>query len=79
MRNHPEVTYKGGQGPIVHLVADLRRTVAWADRQTRYWAISDGNAAAGYTGFYADLEGLDNINWEAVEARDWRGLGCPKW
>ncbi len=26
--NHPELTYRGGQGPIVHLEADLRRAVA---------------------------------------------------
>ena len=28
--NHPEVTYHGGQEPIVHLVSELPPTVAWA-------------------------------------------------
>ena len=28
MGNHPDLTYHGGQRPIVHLVADLRATVA---------------------------------------------------
>lgn len=28
MGNHPELTYRDGQGPIVHLVADLRATAA---------------------------------------------------
>ncbi len=26
--NHPELTYRGGQGPIVHLEADLHQAVA---------------------------------------------------
>ena len=29
--NHPKLTYRGGQNPIVHLEADLRRTVTWAE------------------------------------------------
>ena len=30
-RNHPELIYQGGQGPIIHLEADLRETVARAE------------------------------------------------
>ena len=30
MRN-PELAYREGQGPIIHLEADLRQVVAWAD------------------------------------------------
>ena len=69
--NHPEITYHGGQKPLVHIVADLRATVAWADTQARRWAITSGNAATSYTPFYADLGDLDKVDWEAVEARDW--------
>lgn len=29
--NHPQLAYQGGQGPIVHLEADLRNVVAWAE------------------------------------------------
>lgn len=29
--NHPELTYRGGQGPIIHLEADLNEVVAWAE------------------------------------------------
>ncbi|NQV33169.1 MAG: DUF4433 domain-containing protein, partial [Phycisphaeraceae bacterium] len=29
-RNHPDLAYHGGQGPIVHLEADLPQTVQWA-------------------------------------------------
>ncbi|OPY88469.1 MAG: hypothetical protein A4E72_01335 [Syntrophus sp. PtaU1.Bin208] len=28
--NHPDLDYRGGQGPIVHLEADLHASVAWA-------------------------------------------------
>ena len=72
MRNHPELTYRGGQKPIVHLVADLHATVAWAEARGRRWAISDRNAGAGYASFYSRLDDLDKIDWDAVGATDWR-------
>lgn len=31
--NHPELAYRGGQGPIIHFEADLGAVVDWADRQ----------------------------------------------
>ena len=31
--SHPQLSHRGGQRPIVHLEADLRSTVAWADRK----------------------------------------------
>jgi hypothetical protein len=37
MANDPELTYRGGQGPIVHLEADLNHAVAWADLNERRW------------------------------------------
>lgn len=70
--NHPELTYREGQGPIVHLVADLRATVAWADGRGRRWALSNRNAGTRYADFYPDLSALDEINWDAVEAVDFR-------
>ena len=33
MGNLGELTYQGGQGPIVHLRADLRQAVAWANAE----------------------------------------------
>ncbi len=43
MKN-PELAYKGGQEPILHLVADLRQTVNWANENHRRWAFSTSNA-----------------------------------
>lgn len=72
MANHPEVTYRDGQRPIVHLVADLRRVVAWAEPQRSQWAFSNRNAGTYYADFYSDLGELGQINWAAVTARDFR-------
>ncbi len=71
MNNHPNLTYHGGQEPVVHLQADLRATVAWAEAHDRPWAFTDRNAATNYTKFYSSLGALDQINWRSVEARDW--------
>jgi ssDNA thymidine ADP-ribosyltransferase, DarT len=72
MGNHEELTYRGGQGPIIHLEADLRQAVAWADAQPRPWAIALSNAGAYYTEFRSSLDNLSDIDWAAVAARDWR-------
>ncbi|NQW24567.1 MAG: DUF4433 domain-containing protein [SAR202 cluster bacterium] len=70
--NHPELTYKGGQGPMVHLMADLQATAEWAKDEQQLWSFTDGNASARYTNFYDDLDDLDEVNWEAVTNRDFR-------
>lgn len=70
--NHPELGYRGGQGPIVHLEADLSRVVDWADRQGRRWAFTLSNAGSRFFEDRADLARLHEIDWDAVQARDWR-------
>jgi hypothetical protein len=70
--NHPELAYRGGEGPIVHLEADLNEVVAWADASGRKWAFSLSNAGAYYTQFRARVDQLDEVNWPAVAATDFR-------
>jgi hypothetical protein len=70
--NHPDLDYHGGQQPILHLQADLRSAVEWADKIRRSWAFSDGNAGARYTRFYNNLSELDVVDWGAVAAVDWQ-------
>lgn len=70
--NHAEMTYRGGQGPILHLQGDLHETITWAQQQHRRWAFSLSNAGAVYTEFRNDLAQLDEVDWAAVEARDFR-------
>ncbi|MEF8755583.1 MAG: DUF4433 domain-containing protein [Accumulibacter sp.] len=71
-RNHPELAYRGGQGPLVHFEADLHTVVAWADAQPRRWAFALSNAGARYFEDRRDLGQLGEIDWNAVDARDWR-------
>jgi len=70
--NHPELEYRGGQGPILHLEAGLDATVAWAQAHGRRWAFTLSNAAAAYAEFRSDLAQLAEIDWEAVAAADFR-------
>jgi hypothetical protein len=72
MGNHPELTYKGGQGPIVHLEADLKAVVDWADANNQRWAFSLTNAGAYYVEFRKDLNELDQVDWTSVAATDFR-------
>lgn len=70
--NHPGLAYRGGQGPIIHLEADFHGVVDWANTAGRRWAFSLSNAGAAYAHFRNDLKELDQISWDAVDARDWR-------
>jgi hypothetical protein len=70
--NHAELAYKGGQQPIVHLEADLNKVVAWAAANGQRWAISLSNAGAVYAQFRTGLDKLNEINWGAVAASDFR-------
>lgn len=71
--NHPDLSYRDGQGPIVHLEADLHEVVGWAAKNRRRWAFTLSNAGSSYFDDYADLAKLEKIDWGAVEARDWQG------
>lgn len=73
MRNS-EVAYTGGQGPIVHLEADLKGVLSWARAHGRPWAFSLSNAASRYAEFRADAAQLDQIDWEAVQTTSWQGV-----
>lgn len=72
MGNHPELSYRGGQSPVVHLQADLDATVAWAQATGARWAFSLANAGARYTQFKRDLADLEQVDWQAVAASDFR-------
>jgi len=71
--NHPELAYRGGQCPIIHLEADLRVTVAWANANGRRWAFTLSNAGAYYFEDRDSLTQLHELDWDAIQARDWQG------
>ena len=71
--NHPDLPYRGGQDPIVHLEADFHSTVAWADSHTRRWAFTASNAGASYFQDYSNQSELNKLDWDAILSRDWQG------
>jgi hypothetical protein len=77
-RRNEELTYKGGQEPIVHLQADLHATIAWAQQNGHRWAFTLSNAGAYYFEDRSDVASLGDINWDAVEARQWAGNGVSR-
>ncbi len=71
--NHQELSYHGGQNSILHLEADLHKTVVWAEQQGKRWAFTLSNAGANYFEDRCDLGKLNEIDWYAVKAKDWQG------
>ena len=69
--NHPDISYGGGQGPIVHLEADLHTVIRWAAAKHVRWAFSRTNAGARYTSFVNELDKLGTLDWDAIAANDW--------
>ena len=74
-QNHPELTYRGGQEPIIHLESDLLASIAWAEAHSRRWAFTLSNAGSTYFEDRATIAQMDEINWDAVGAQKWSGPG----
>ncbi|MBN9203526.1 DUF4433 domain-containing protein [Methylibium petroleiphilum] len=70
-KRNPELAYRGGQEPIVHLEADLFDAVAWAQSNGRRWAFTLSNAGSYYFEDRADLAQLGEIDWSAVASTQW--------
>jgi hypothetical protein len=68
--NHPGLTYRGGQGPIVHLEADVTEVVKWAEARGRRWAFSLSNAGSAYAEFRSSTRDLSHLDWDAIESSD---------
>ena len=73
---NPELEYKGGQEPIIHLQADLKQVVQWAEIQSprQRWVFTDSNAGSNYFEDFNDLNDLNKIDWNAVQAKYWQEL-----
>ncbi len=69
--NHPDVTYQGGQTPIVHLVSDMHTTTEWAETNGLRWAFTLSNAGSRYFEDRSDYAALGEINWQAVAMNIW--------
>lgn len=62
--------YDGGQEPIVHLVSSVEA----AARTGRSWTFTDRHAELGHARFFDDLNDLNELDWEAMEARYWQNV-----
>jgi hypothetical protein len=72
MGNHPDLDYRGGQDPIVHLELDLHSVAQWAVAQRKRSAFTLSNAGARYFEDRGNLADLNQIDWNAVQATNWR-------
>ena len=70
-RTHSGLAYRGGQGSIAHLEADLGQSVAWADARNQRWAFTTSNAGSFYFEDFSDLAQLHEIDWDTVQSTDW--------
>lgn len=50
----------------------MRQTVAWAEERGQRWAFTLSNAGAYYFEDRSDLSQLVEVDWNAVQATDWR-------
>ncbi|MCY4436624.1 MAG: DUF4433 domain-containing protein [Chloroflexi bacterium] len=71
MADHPELEYRDGQAPIIHLEADVHEVVAWAEQNSQRWAFTTSNAGSRFFDDYSDLADLDRVDWNAVKAHYW--------
>jgi hypothetical protein len=65
--NHQDINFRQGQDGIIHLQADLRETIEWANKNRIRWAFSDRNAGTYFAKCYNTIDDLNKINWAAVE------------
>ena len=77
-RGSADLTYQAGQNPIVHLVADLQQTVAWAEQNDLKWAFTLSSAATFHFEDRCDLARLNEIDWNAVNAHYWSSVRDQK-
>lgn len=73
MKN-PRLNYHDGQENIIHLQADLYQVINWANalQPPLRWAFTTSNAGSSYFEDYCDINKLDQINWQAVNAKTWK-------
>lgn len=69
--NSLDITYQGGQDSIIHLEADLARSIDWANRNGKRWVFTSSNAGSRYFEDFNDLVDLHRIDWSVVSSSQW--------
>ncbi|WLF84569.1 DUF4433 domain-containing protein [Moraxella sp. ZY210820] len=70
-QRNSQLTYQGGQENIIHLQADLRQVIDWANSNNIRWAFTDSNAGSYHFNDYNQINEFHNINWTAVNTQHW--------
>lgn len=70
-KNHSSLEYQEGQESIIHLEADMHKTVDWAKQESLKWVFTDSNAGSDYFNYFYQLSDLKCIDWTAIKRRDW--------
>ena len=71
--DHPEITYHGGQEPIIHLVADIQQAVRWAEHNNKHYLFTSLNAGSNVFEEYTNLDDLNELKWEVITSNFWQG------
>ncbi|MBP5510497.1 MAG: DUF4433 domain-containing protein [Kiritimatiellae bacterium] len=72
-KRNPDLAYRDGQEPIVHLVADMRAAIGWAQKQGCNWAFTNSNAGSEWFEDYNDMRSLEKLHWDIIESNQWNG------
>ena len=70
-QNHPQLTYTGGQNAIIHLRLCMHCCIAWANENKLRWVFTDSNAGSRHFHDFNNLSNLQQLNWQAISARQW--------
>lgn len=69
-RTHKDITYRGGQRNVIHLVSNVNDAISWANKNKKTWAFSDRNASIGHVKFYYDRADLSKLRWDVMAVKD---------
>lgn len=70
-RNHPQLAYRGGQDPIIHLEFDPLKVADWAESVGLRYYVTDVSAATDYFTAYGNIDALNCLDWDAIGATHW--------
>lgn len=78
MDNNSDLTYHGGQEPIVHLEFDFYKSIHWAQQNSLHWAFTDINAGSYSFEDFNDTRDLEQLDWNVISSRHWKGNESEK-
>ena len=76
--NTINLDYREGQDEIIHLQADMYNVIKWANKKGHRWAFTLSNAGSNFFEDRCNIESLHEVDWDAVNARDWRNCKDEK-